>query len=530
MSHDDAVYKNESLKSILKKQSHKRHVQFGEIQVIDENEPSTTNSATTKETVNSVNVAPEIPIVLTNKIPAGKAHPIRDLCILLAVVGIMMFCTRDFQLKNNEDEDMDTPMKSNPIPMGNTINGAASGLKALFSAFQKNVRKRTESCSTFLHMSHIPGTGYSLYAGVEYNEGDVVLPDLGHYFPPPRGDGAILLSSYAFLLKPHPQKYNVKGSLFVNTTDLSSNDEILSGQLTATRTIAPGEELFVSYQIHPLTQLNLPLFRNFPQQDEYALAHEILADTKLTAKRMAASHRKKSIRFSGERFFLSLMKRSISKFNPRVAAMITETTERTLDHHRWNSTCVQDIGLETGLHGGTTIVSTRKFFKHETIAVVPMYIIYEASDIVDREVDSVEGDVKEHSCANANAIHDGQCVVRTTKATAWEKCIRSTGDNHQSNMTLCPLTIPIGLLDTSDTPNVKVEWAASCKGNGCFEEGGGMAALKIVAMEDINIGKKVSLPAYFVVVRRMAQRTKPRHLPTHPPFSFPVHRIGHRIL
>ena len=141
------------------------------------------------------------------------------------------------------------------------------------------------NCDLYLGSSSIPNSGWGMFAGRNYLEGESIRTEYGHHFPPPvtavnyeheheysdnanvNGNGnardedestrveskmrtrTTSIPPLSFLLKPHSILSNVRWN---NTSSSSSSSpQKLLSSLIATRGIKEGEELFISWDDHP---------------------------------------------------------------------------------------------------------------------------------------------------------------------------------------------------------------------------------------------------------------------------------------
>lgn len=142
-------------------------------------------------------------------------------------------------------------------------------------------RRRKDPCAMFLHAGSIPGTGWSYFAGQDFQAGDLLM-DASHE---PRlelrsnsSDDAVSspmkVPPHALVLKHHPTLANAGGPLYYTTTTTAK--EAPSWQLRATRAIAAGDELFVSYD--PVLHDHSAFFDHVPRASDYRLADDITGD------------------------------------------------------------------------------------------------------------------------------------------------------------------------------------------------------------------------------------------------------------
>jgi hypothetical protein len=280
-------------------------------------------------------------IVLAGK-GKGKAKPIRDVGIFIAIFAVLMFITRDFEksVVTNPDEDEDAIVPQDPI--ADKLNKLANAFVKLAQSDMDSKPFRKEPCDIFLRLGTIPKTGYSLFAGRNYTQDEMIpIPglEISRWFPIRDDQSHTLnIAPHGFLLKHHPLQINVQGMLMTET------DMTQSVSVRATRDIREGEELFVDFQQHPAKYLTMHSFDSIPSPEDHEIAREIRTDVVLTGKRLVHGQRKKSVKINPAPL-LAMMQRSMEKVRPQVAALLHHETmyESLLYHHKVNSVCPSDV-------------------------------------------------------------------------------------------------------------------------------------------------------------------------------------------
>lgn len=331
-------------KSILKKETAEKHVHF----------PQAENK---KPSVNSKKpYSRRIVIGGKNK---GKANPLRDLGILLAAVGVLMLMTRNFEMPGpSTDEEEFIPED----PFANTLNKLANAFAKLAQADMDSKSYRNEPCDIFLRLGSIPKTGYSLYAGRNYTQDEMIpIPgmELSRWLPVSN----LNVAPHGFLLKHHPLQINVQGLLF---TEAHLTQSV---SVRATRDILEGEELYIDFQQHPAKHLT-NLFDYIPSKEDHEIASEIRKDIIFTGKRLVQGQRKKTIRINPTPM-LSLVQRSMEKVRPQVAALLHREPmyEPSLYQHKVSSVCPSDVVVVDN----TSIRTKYTVAKGETLTVIPLH-------------------------------------------------------------------------------------------------------------------------------------------------------------
>jgi hypothetical protein len=496
------------VKSILKKETLKKHVQFGVNKVIDDDEKPEPPPPEPNEEESVASPRPREVSKTKFKQP-GKAKPIRQLCIFLGIIGVMLYCTRNFDISTHEVEEevmLEDPPED---PVADTLNSVADYLVNFAMRKKGKIVKRTEDCSIFVNRGSVPGTGYSLFAGNDYAVGDTVLKLNGPLLPL-FGETSTLCTPFAFLVKHHPTLANVEGPLVV--VDSSSSDAP-PVELIATRPIQAGDELFVEYLHHPASLLP-SFFDHIPLPHEYEWAEELSQDARLTSNRMTAAHRKRGHQLKPEQFIMSLLRRSIEKFNPRVAALLRGRAPIGMDQHQMYSTCLQDIGIATTEEETKkqTIVATKSFQKGELLAFVPLYIynntpVNEAACKSNNETSGTEStfrsmwrkgfasgrglnNIEGNGCENSSkngAVLGEECAATYTNEPP-DSCFELK--KNAGTVVVCPLTT-LGLIGSATSVNVELQWADEREGEDLLAASAGTRAWKLVALQDIETGQEV---------------------------------------
>jgi len=384
-------------------------------------------------------------------------------------------------------------------------------------------RRRKDPCALFLHTGSIPGTGWSFFAGQHYQKGDLLMESTSSSSSSPLvlgiGDGSssssIQVPPYALVLKHHPALANAGGPLYTTTTPSTNEDASelspSSFQLRATRSIAVGEEIFVRYDPvlhgHPQDDNNNSptsiLFDHVPLESEYSLADGIILDMLTTSR----GHKKKT----NSGIVFQLLKRSIAKFNRRVAALIPENVQLAQGYNTnlpsyWEAlrnrtltslqdaaaVCVSDVvvvqqqqqGDNNG--GGAVWTIQRNVKKGDVLATVPIHV---------QLVSSISNTSRD-SCTEA----DG-------KVSSSEECSASLSLLTHQNcfghsilpVCFCPLTNVVPLRskdgDDDDDANVEYRWKESKMHKMSLRklfDPSNKAAWDLVALKDLSAGEVVS--------------------------------------
>jgi hypothetical protein len=465
-------------KSILKKEVSKKHVKFDRMDVV--------GSGDARDSRKSL---PPKKQQQSGKFSTGKSNIIRDSLLLVGIIGFLLYYTLDFTPPMTE-EKVEQPIKQ--IAVANTLNNIANSFVGLLQTKDRRP-SLSPDCSTLIGQGSIPGTGYSLYAGRNYNKGDLVVSEAQSLLPV--GNTTTSLPAHAFLIKPHPYLANVEGVL-LSLRDEASNLDRFS--LRATRPIHAGEEFFVTYTHHPASSLlqNSHIFDQIPSVEDYALADGLIDDLILTSKRMVYAHLKRMITVNTDYIF-TLMRRSIGKLNPAVAALLpsraqlakdrfgqssslTQLKNKTLQVHQLISSCLDDLQVQEKADTSRALQVTRNIKKGEVVTTVPMYVI---SDV---EAASVSCETtKKEECASPRNPYSPLCLF--------------VGSQSSPNIFFCPLTEAIYLsnsnADTATPANVEFQWADSDYRKASILElinaPVGVVAWNVVALKNLEAGVEV---------------------------------------
>ena len=304
----------------------------------------------------------------------GKANPVRDALLFAAFVGILLLVTVNYgDRKTTPNETKATrPAVSAVVRLIDSVNDIQSQVSTLMAShFQSPAR--TEDCSVFWDPSSIPGAGWGLFAGQDWNTGDVVVPSPSAFLLTVLGNKGHL-SPHALLVKHHPTLVNVQGRLWwaPSAVDGSASMEPLeSFQLRAIRPIAAGSELFVAFDLHPHGARTPPddpeaeapsrsLFHRTPTPSDYAAADQIWDDADSAVRWLQSTH-KQWLSSSGRGAIQTavihpMVQRAIGRVDPLVARLLpsngrprqhrTTAVEslhnRTIDQLRRQATCLSD--------------------------------------------------------------------------------------------------------------------------------------------------------------------------------------------
>lgn len=386
----------------------------------------------------------------------GKANPVRDIGILLAVVVILLYLTRNFEMAGLPSDEDEEEIIIPEDPVANTLNKIANAFAKLAQSDVDSKSYRNEPCDLFLRLGSIPKTGYSLFAGKNYTQDEMIpIPglEISRWFPVIADTGnSWNVAPHGFLLKHHPLQINVEG-LLVTEADLTQ-----SVSVRATRNIREGEELYVDFQQHPGKYLT-KMFDSIPSKKDHEIATEIRRDVEFTGKRLVQGKRKKSIRINPAPM-LSLMQRSMEKVRPQVAALLHHESiyePLLMYHHKVGSVCPSDFVVVD-----STSVRTRyAVTKGERLTVIPL-----------------------HHFSTPNA-QEGD-----TQFPDWALHCVSIDKGAQTDW-YCPLTMSAQhLLKTSNDSsfNVEVKWTEYNE----LHARSDLYAWDLVAVEDLAAGSEVS--------------------------------------
>ena len=442
--------KTAGIKPILKKETPEKRVSFGKSSVVDEDDAAS-KANNHKKKLGSSRSGERI-------VQPGGAKPLRDLCLLIGILGIMLFATRNFHVPGRDSEDTDEEHKDDVV--SDTLNSIASRLAKSISVSEHFRAPRKADCEIFVNRGAMRRTGYSVFAGREYAAGERLNVPLDELLPIPSADDSTLLwlQPYAFLIKHHPTLANVEGHLFDKSPEPSDRLE-----LVATRPIEIGEELFVEYKHHPATQSHL--FDHIPSLEEHRIAEELVNDMKSTSKRLLQSHRKTGKQVKADKYMSGLLIRSIEHFNPRVAALLEEQPSLSTGYHKVSSTCLGDLERDD-----ETIVAKLEFPKGHILLDVPLYIY--------------DSKTSDNDCKSSRKK---QCSAKLPP----RYCFAA---DENSTMQYCPLTTTAGMLRSDKgIGNVEFKWVENAWSGPTkpITSPPGTLAWQLVTLEAIEAGQEV---------------------------------------
>eukprot|EP00531_Pseudo-nitzschia_arenysensis_P002208 CAMPEP_0116154210 /NCGR_PEP_ID=MMETSP0329-20121206/21658_1 /TAXON_ID=697910 /ORGANISM="Pseudo-nitzschia arenysensis, Strain B593" /LENGTH=548 /DNA_ID=CAMNT_0003651173 /DNA_START=25 /DNA_END=1671 /DNA_ORIENTATION=- len=129
--------------------------------------------------------------------------------------------------------------------------------------------KAIDPCGLYLGQSSIPDSGWGFFAGKNYTLGGSIRVDHGQNIPS-SVSGSEILSPWSLLLKPHSVLSNVKLEAASDGT-----------MLVATRDIVGGEELFLSWEDHPVSGNLAYIFaHSIPTSEHFLRADDHIRDAR----------------------------------------------------------------------------------------------------------------------------------------------------------------------------------------------------------------------------------------------------------
>lgn len=201
------------------------------------------------------------------KIKVGKANVWRELGIPFAILAFaMMFCWGM--------SDIGTHIAKHPPHMDILKTMVTQRAE---QKFERRGGSYAPNCQLFLAKSTLPGAGVSIFVGKDYTPGDTIaLPGIEYLVKQQHGDDLVVPQS-AFLLKHHHKLDNVQGTAVKETLD---NTNTPSLELTVTKPIRAGDELFLSWTSHPQSRIvdsnALLLFNDIPGEEDFEKAQDIM--------------------------------------------------------------------------------------------------------------------------------------------------------------------------------------------------------------------------------------------------------------
>ena len=222
----------------------------------------------------------------------GKANPVRDLCLLVGIIAVLLWFTIDLDkgmgVVPREGQEQEGTQSGLLGPLG-VLKMVAEQTDLLMTSVHTMMeskmasvleqKTRQEPCSMYLfRRSTIPTVvGQALYAGRDFQKGDILTLNeqeayttLSYPIDSDRNRNenskdTLVVPVHALLLNHHPSLVNV---------------QITSQGLQVTKPIAVGSELFVDYDqdLH-----RFPLFRDIPTLSDYQLVDRIRASADVKA-------------------------------------------------------------------------------------------------------------------------------------------------------------------------------------------------------------------------------------------------------
>jgi hypothetical protein len=409
----------------------------------------------------------------------GKANPVRDSILLVTLLGIMMLMTSDYgHPKEKTDED---DVKS-------SFDSMTAMLKEL--AFNATKKRRKDQCALFLHTGSIPNTGLSYFAGRNYTIGEVLLID-DQTFPV----GNLFVTKSALVLKHHPILFNVQGILYNMNNDINLGHTM---QFIVSKPITVGEEIFVEYNE---TLHSHSIYNHIPSLSDYNKTADIVID----ALRSVSDQKERNGRtICSMGPVMRYVKRTVTRFNPLIATILPETQKRanryrklppsiaplynqSIDNLKQSGICIDDLQPEVHdndddeLHPITVTVK-RHIRKGNIVTTIPLYI---------------KETVSTGTC-NIVVEQDCQTLVHN-RCFTYESF---------STFEICPLGPIMHLVHNNNkTPNTtenniinaEYRWSTHRAISNfimydAVKYSTSVMAWDVIALRDISIGEKVSVP------------------------------------
>lgn len=393
----------------------------------------------------------------------GKSNIIRDLSIFIAIVGILLGITL------TPDSERRKAQKRERAEQKAMREKQKASRQRKSHAFVEGIRRRS-LCQVYLSDSSVAGSGLGLFAGKDYEEGELVIGT--EILLRTVGESDLYFSSQALLLKHHHLLANLAGTAVSDSTDPKEYS------FTASRPITAGEELFLSFGQHPHALVpELGMDQYLLTESDYAIADEILNDLRQSVRRMevAVLHKNTKVRVNFD-YTYSLARKMVGRFNPRIVPLIPSKRalddygkmpvalagmrNKTLHKLQVEQKCVTDVKIDSlEGEGGRSkmMIAARDMVENEIAAYVPLFFAEEG--------------VKPFSDAFCREIV-GKGVI-------------------------CPL-MPLNFLQSSSEVghvNVKYDWEVSAFKGKSFEEIAnsppGRFAIKLIATKNITSGEKV---------------------------------------
>jgi len=355
----------------------------------------------------------------------GKGNMARDIPIFLSVLSFLFFIA--FKLGGS----------GTSVTERDTQRAKLEKLKyAMEEKLKRNIERhenRLTGCNLFLADSSIPGAGLSLFAGKHYNTNDTVLTSNLAF---KLGEESRNLLEFGLILKHHPLLANLNGGIWRHDGDGMS-------ELTASKEILPGHELFLSFNDHPGSTSQSKLFSNIPQPEHYELADEIVKEEMKNQRRGTP---RRGNQPNGEcSGALKMVQNVVAKFAPSVAQLLP-VQKATLDSIRSNG--VPSVGFA--------------MMRNRTLSWLELN--GRCLDLVERNNDGIIAArmaIKKGRSISIMPLFVTQADIRCSKDK--ESCpIRPACFGHSdSRVRLCPISLIAHVSQTTDPSiaNAEYQWS-----------------------------------------------------------------------
>jgi len=510
-------------------------------QSLNENEPSKTNSlsknvsfeTSSRATASGNNdVKPKQRIQTQNqprvvekatKVNMGKIEPCRDFGFpLLCFIVAFVFCYQIGDIgtsSTSSGSSTDEPAKKKE-EWTETFQSLMARKAKL--AFDRRGGATALNCSLFYAQSNIPGAGFSLFAGRDYDTGDIVFEEGDDFLPTTTTTtmstdqeeaekDTVFIRRPAYLLKYHHLASNLEGTSFAMAKSAEELRTDGNFDLRASRPIKAGDELLLVPHQHPrsLVQQGLlrhQFFNDIPSPEDYELANGIIADTRERTKvkgrenklddigmyhcywDYSVVHRCSFLSLSNlpyilyhpvttKEAMLKLVYRTTRKFNERVANMLPQSKielKSWFENRKKNkdfSLAVLKTATKKGLEMNAKCLSYVQTSNTESVGLVPTRQFHQDSTIIPVPLLVVPlSSSRDESCQPHDDV--AQCTVSIRKE--FSRCL-----SHKNlPFMLCPLSQAnqLTIANVNQTANVAFKWST---GNSANKNAHGISASQV---------------------------------------------------
>lgn len=370
----------------------------------------------------------------TRSATVGKADPVRDLCIFVAVMAFFIYIAVKYDSfeKGQPDEDV--------IPIQERSLGKFKKIKkALSLVMEKHMERNPErqDCDLFLSKSTIPVSGFGIFAGRNYTTGEEIMI-LGYpsLHVSTEQSTPLWISPHALLFKHHPTMSNIKLSkpIWSNERHTSPSDDTSPIVLHAAKSIMLGEELFLTFEQHLHPRLPEWFDQVIPTMEDYKEADYLIHEARNTFRGPLSSRARNTnkrdqasvvglalrmIQGIAERYrpaaakLMRVALESLSTYSGKadqVTSLYMALKNQTLEKLRRQGLCISDVTTTTGTGTWNTVV-TRNVTKGNRVYPVPLLVKLKP-----------EARPQQQSCSNDNIVDGSEGLCQNLPIVMSNSC------------------------------------------------------------------------------------------------------------